>query len=312
MKKILFFALLLPFFGNAQNYIDLLKIGYSQNFGNEFDGDLGETDIYSLDVDLTVPLVINDDNAIVTGAIFSRNNLQVSPGFQGDEAPYFYNYSGRTTLFNSILKLGLVTKFDDKWTGTFLALPKLASDYQDLSSEDFYMGGAAVVSFKKEENLKYSFGLYAMGQAFGLFTTPILGVYYLSPDQKFEMDITIPVSANINYRIGDTRKVGFDYYAIGRSFDIHEENAIDAYVDYVALEFTGYIEQGFVNNSVLLRLKAGYATNSAEVYANDDKIDFRVSAFDFGGSRRQISPDLSGSLFAKLEAVYRFDLSDRD
>jgi hypothetical protein len=67
-----------------------------------------------------------------------------------------------------------------------------------------------------------------------------------------------------------------------------------------------------MDNSILLRLKAGYVANSAEVYAKDDQIDFRVSVFDFGDERNQLSPDLSGSLFAKLEAVYRFDLSKQE
>ena len=75
-----------------------------------------------------------------------------------------------------------------------------------------------------------------------MFTTPLLGFYYLSPDEKLEMNVMLPISVNVNYRLGDTRKVGFDYYAIGRSFDIHMENGLYRYVDYVALEFTGYVE----------------------------------------------------------------------
>lgn len=313
MKKLLLLLFFIPLLSNAQNYIDLFKIGYSQNFNNEFEDTNSTTDIHSLDIDLTVPFKINEKNAIITGVLFSRNNLDLFPEqqfypFGPDPYP---EISSNVSLYNTILKLGLVTKFNEKWTGTFVALPKLASDYQDLSGEDFYIGGVGLLTFQKNENLKYKFGVYAIGQAFGLFTTPLVGFYYLSPNKKLEMDVTLPVSININYSIGETRKVGFDYFAIGRSFDIHNENVVDTYVDYVALEFTGYLEQGFLDNSILLRLKGGYASNSAEVYANDDQIDFSVTGIEFGDNRTQFNPDLSGSFFAKLEAVYRFDLSEK-
>lgn len=312
MKRLILLLFFIPAVLTSQNYIDLFKIAYSQNFNNEFEDTQSTTDIHSIDVDLTIPFVINDDNAIVTGVLYSQNNLSLAPGFHGDEAPFYGLLSEKTTLYNTILKLGLATNFNEKWSGTFVVLPKLASDYQDISGEDFYVGGAAILKFQKNENLKYRFGVYAMQQAFGLFTTPLLGFYYLSPDEKLEMNVMLPISVNVNYRLGDTRKVGFDYYAIGRSFDIHMENGLYRYVDYVALEFTGYVEQGFMDNSILLRLKGGYVANSAEVYAKDDQIDFRVSAFDFGDERTQLSPDLSDSLFAKLEAVYRFDLSKQE
>ena len=312
LKKLLLALLFIPTLVISQNYIDLFTVGSSRNFNNEFDGTDKTTDIQSLDIDLTIPFVIDDNHAIVTGVIYSSNNLRLAPNnFEGN-GPFYGPFAEKTTLYNTVLKVGLNKTFSDKWSGTFIVLPKLASDYQDLSGEDFYIGGAALFSYQKNERLKYKFGWYAMGQAFGLFTTPIIGFYYISADEKLEMNVSIPVSADINYKVGPKAKVGFNYYAIGRSFDIHKENAMNTYLDYVALEFTGYLQYGFMDNSILLRAKAGFAPNTAELYANDDKVDFRVSAFDFGDNRTQLNPDLSGSLFAKLEAVYRFDLSEKE
>lgn len=313
MKRLLLLLLFVPSLLIAQNYIDLFKVGYAQNFNNEFEDSNSATDIYSLDIDLTVPFVIDENNAIVTGVLFSRNNLDLFP--QQQFYPFgpdpLAAFSSNVSLYNTILKVGLAKTFNEKWSGTFIVLPKLASDYQDITSEDLYIGGFALLSFQQNENLKYKFGGYLMGQAFGVFTTPVFGFYYRSPDEKLEMDVLLPVSVDVNYSIGKQTKLGLNYYAIGRSFDIHLENITPSYVDYVALEFTSYIEYGLLDNSVLLRTKVGYASNSAAVYENDDKVDFRVSAFDFGGDRNQLNPELSGSFFAKFEAVYRFDLSDQ-
>ncbi|MFT6687407.1 MAG: hypothetical protein ACJAX7_000405, partial [Saprospiraceae bacterium] len=56
----------------------------------------------------------------------------------------------------------------------------------------------------------------------------------------------------------------------------------------------------------------GYTTNEHEVYAENDKLDFRLSAFSFGNDRRQLNSSLNGSLFIKFEAIYRFHIKKKE
>lgn len=298
----------LPLLGLSQNYVDLLKVGYGQTFTNEFDGYPDETQTKSLDIDLTFPVVLNDDNALVTGVLFSRNNVTFLPEIDSpDPAALYPELTNPRNVYTTILKLGLVTTFNEKWSGTFVVLPKLASDYQDISGDDFFMGGVALFKYQKKENLTYRFGWYAMGQAFGLFTTPIAGFYYMSPNKRFEMDVSLPVAVDVNYKF-DKMAVGFDYFGIGRSFNLKTASAPAVYVDYGALEFAGYYQYGLLDNSVLLRAKIGYATNQFELYERSEKVDLRISAFNFGDDRRQINPDVSSGAFFKFEAIYRFKI----
>lgn len=315
MRKALFVSLLLaPFYLVAQDYVDILKISYSENFNSEFEGYSQSTNVKSIDIDFTYPIVINNNNALITGVNYSRNNLELFPRLnQTTTSNLFTNYTGNTSLHTSILKLGLATTFDKKWSGTFVLLPKLASDYINISNDDFYFGGVAILKYKKHERLKYRFGLFAIDQAYGWFTTPIIGLYYISKNSKFEMDISVPVSADINYSLSKNFNVGFDYLGIGRSFDVHLENTPDFYIDYGALEFTCYAQYALLSKSILLRAKLGYADFDAEAYADGDKIDFRVSAFNIGdGGRKQLNPELSSGFIAKIEAVYRFNISAKN
>ncbi|HBR53733.1 MAG TPA: hypothetical protein DEA82_05915, partial [Flavobacteriaceae bacterium] len=158
------------------------------------------------------------------------------------------------------------------------------------------------------EHLKYRFGLYASTEAFGVFTTPIIGWYYLSPNSKFEMDVSLPIAADVNYTFGVTT-LGFDYIGIGRSFRITENDA-DVYADVSSLEFASYLQFNALEKSVLLRAKFGYSSNNYEIYQNGEKIDVGVSAFSFGDDRTQLNPNLSGGLFLRFEAIYRFDISE--
>lgn len=288
--------------------MDLLKIGYGETFNNDFVDTEESTSVKSLEVDLTIPVVINDNHAFITGVSFSRNNLQLYP--DNNEVLYFgVDENNFASLYSTILKLGLASTYNDKWSSTLIFLPKIASDYKEINGEDFYFGGFGLLKYQKNEHLKYRFGLYASNEAFGLFTTPIIGWYYLSPNQKFEMDMSLPIAADVNYTQG-VFTYGLDYYGIGRSFRLYgDSNESLAYVDLSSLEFASYIQFNALEKSVLLRAKLGYSSNDYEVYNDGETIDFGLSAFSFGDDRNQLNPDISGGFFLKFEAIYRFDIS---
>ena len=300
MKKILFFLLFVPAIVVGQDYVDLLKIGYGQTFNNDFVDTEESTFVKSFEADLTIPVVLNDNHALITGAVFSRNNLQLFP-----EASF-------TSLYSTILKVGLASTYNEKWSSTLVLLPKIASDYNEITGDDFYFGGVALLKYQKNEHLKYRFGLYASSEAFGIFSTPIFGWYYLSPNSKFEMDVSLPISTDINYTSGSIT-YGLDYYGIGRSFRLYNEEGVsESYVDLASLEFASYIQFNALQKSVLLRAKFGYSSNNYEIYPDGQTIDLGLSAFAFGDNRTQLNPDISGGFFVKFEAVYRFNISSSE
>ncbi len=296
MKRILLLLVLSTLPLSAQNYVDLLRIGYGQTFNNDFENSPNSTQVKSFEADLTFPVPLSDNNVLITGGSFSRNNLQLFP-----DADF-------TSLLSTTLKAGLATTYNEKWSSTIVLLPKIASDYKNISGDDFYVGGFALLKLKKSDNLIYRFGAYGSTEAFGFFSTPIFGWYYLSPNGRFEMDMSLPISGDINYCMGATT-IGMDYFGIGRSFNITETNAPDVYVDLSSLEFASYVQFNTLGNSVLLRAKFGYASNDYEVYQQGEKIDLGISAFSFGDDRMQLNPTISGGLFLKFEAIYRFRLT---
>lgn len=290
--------LLVPLLTSAQDYVDIFKIGYGETFNNDFEGTESSTRIKSFEVGFTLPIVLNENHALITGADFSTNNLQLFPE------------ANRTSLYSTNIKLGLASTYSDKWSSTVVLLPKIASDYNDISGDDFYLGGFALLKLQKKENLIYRFGAYGSQEAFGFFTTPIIGWYYLSANKKFEMDMSLPISADVSYALGKTT-IGMDYFGIGRSFNIKKENQPDTYVDLSSLEFAAYWQFNLLDKSVLLRTKLGYSSNNYEVYAANETIDLGLSAFSFGDDRTQLNPELNGSFFAKIEAIYRFSIPQK-
>ena len=299
MKKIVFFILVNSILSSAQDYVDVLNIGYSYTFDAKFEGTDESTDVKGFDAGLTFPIVINENYALITGGDFSTHTLQLAPEFH------------HTTLNSTLLKIGLATTHSEKWSSTVVFLPKMASDYKNISSDDFYFGGYLVAKLKKRENLIYRFGAYGSTEAFGFFATPVLGVYYKSPNQRFEIDASLPIVADVNYDLGLVT-VGFDYFGIGRSFNISQDEFSQYYVEQSPLEFASYVQYGLLKNSILLRAKIGYTSNKHEVYEQGDQLDFRLSAFNFGDDRTQLNPDINGGVFLKFEAIYRIHFEKKE
>lgn len=299
MKKVIVLLLLLPTILISQNYVDIFKIGYGETFNNDFEDTDSETNVKSFDVGFTYPIVLNDNQAIITGADFASNKVQLAPE------------SDFTNLYSTNLKLGLASTWSEKWSTTIVLLPKIASDYNNISSKDFYMGGFALLKRNFSEKLIYRFGIYSTQEAYGLFVTPLIGIYYLSENSKFEIDATLPIAADINYSF-EIFSAGMDYNAIGRTFKIYTENTPTVYADLSSLEFAGYFQYNALQKSVLLRAKLGYSTNNYEVYAEDENIDLGLSAFTFGDDREQLNTNISGGIFFRAEAIYRFNLPSKE
>ena len=191
MNKLIFLFLLISFSTVAQEYVDIFKFGYSYTDQVKFKDTNESTQINSYYAAITFPIELNEKHALITGIDFSSNHLLLAP-----------EYNQTTTLYNTLLKVGLATNYSEKWSSTIVLLPKIASDYKNISSDDFYFGAYAIAKLKKNKNFKYRFGFYASTEAFGVFATPIIGAYYLSPNNRFEIDASLPITANVNYKFG--------------------------------------------------------------------------------------------------------------
>ncbi len=293
MKQFIFCLVFLPITSIAQDYVDIFKFGYSYTDQAKFEDTNENTPINAFNAAVTFPIELSSKHVFLTGIDLSSHNLWLSP-----------EYNQSTTLYNTLLKVGLATTFSEKWSSTFVLLPKIASDYKTISGDDFNFGIYAIAKLKKSEYFKFRFGLYASTELFGVFATPIVGAYYLSPHKRFEIDASLPITAAVNYHF-ERMSIGFDYFAIGRSYNISQETSTPVYVDQRPIEASTYIQFGLVENSILLRAKLGYSNNTNEVYAQGDRLNYRISAFSFGDNRTQLNSDILGSVFLKFEAIYR-------
>ena len=296
MKYTIFILfVLLCFTGQTQNYLDLAKVSYTNTPSNNFEISDANTSVEELTLELTFPIPINDKTILLTGFYGNKTTLSLDANAQ------------RTTLNQLRLNIGLNKTFNDKWSATFMLLPKIVSDKISFSKDNLQLGFLSLFTQKKHDDLKYKYGLYLNSEEFGLMVVPILGLYYKSPNQKFETNLNLPIFADANYKIGNKIWVGMDFIGLGTSYNLTDQDYTlnGAYVYKESNELSSYLRFQ-LSKTIYLNTTVGYAiSRNYEVYDSNDKVDWALIAFYFGDDRTQLNERFKDGAIFKIELLYR-------
>lgn len=299
MKHLLVLLLCIPSLVFSQKYVDIAKFHYANTPVNQFDSATNGTRVQEMGLDFLYPVKLKSGHAILTGFYTEHISTQTSP-----------DNSNLTAVGTILLKAGINYKHSDKVSATYMLLPKLSSDFKDLGAKDFQLGALALFKFKKRENFLYQAGLYYNGELFGPFFVPILGLYYKSPNKKFETNIKLPISVDLNYAMKPWLKGGLDFNAFVRSYHLNEpyQGNPQNYLTKTTNEIYGYL-QFESKGGVILQTKIGYSIGrNYRVYDIEDRVTWGFSAFRFGDDREQLNSDFADGLIFKARLLYRFHL----
>lgn len=282
----------------AQDYIDIFKSDYAISPSNVFDSSTTSTSLQEINGDLTVPLKVNDRFAILTGITYENISASFDPS------------KGKESVTGLTLKLGANFKHNSKWSGTYLFLPKISSDLEQISNRDFQFGGAVLMKYAKSEHFNYKFGMYANKELFGTFIVPIFGFYYQDPSEKFEAKVLLPLSVDLNYSITKAFKFGLNFNGQIRSYDLDntQESGGDQYLVKSANDVYAYFQFG-TKKGIHIQLGFGHSVGrSYRIY--DEKVSWGVPLAYFGDNRKQLNLDFSDGWLMKASVFYRMKLGD--
>ena len=286
---------LLYSFVYTQNYLDIANLSYTNTPNNSFENSNTKTSIEEYALELNFPIKLNEKTVILTSFYGNKTNLQLD------------NNASNESLNVVGLGLGINKTFNDKWSSTILVFPKLAADKLSFSGDNIQLGFLALFTNKKREDLKYKFGVYANTENYGLLVVPLFGLYYLSPNQKFETNLNLPIIADANYRIGNKTWLGMKFDGLGTTYNLTAQNysSNGAYVSKVSNELVSYFRFQ-LSKSVHLNTKIGYAiSRSYGIYDTNDKVDWSLASIYFGDNRTQLNTNFKDGALFKIELLYR-------
>lgn len=293
---LIFFLVINSGMATAQNYIDLVKFDYAVTPANEFKNSTAATTLQEMNGELNVPIRLNDQLTFLTGLTYEYNSATFNPG--------------RTTesVFGTMLKLGANIKHSSNWSGTYVLLPKISSDLKKITHHDFQIGAYALMQYAKSTHLNYKFGVYANADLFGPFIVPLLGVYYLSSNEKLEVKAVLPVNADINYSIAKDARFGFSFKGQVRSYHLNSPigSEQNRYLVKSTNDLYAYFQYG-LNNGLNFQLAFGRSlARSYRIY--DEKVNLGMPLYYAGDKRTQLNTDFSDGWLVKFALFYRLKL----
>tara|TARA_R110002167_G_scaffold58566_5_gene165856 strand:- start:118 stop:1044 length:927 start_codon:yes stop_codon:yes gene_type:complete len=281
----------------AQDYIDLVSLSYATTPSNEFKTGGQSTKVRQFDANVDLPIIIDENRVLLTGFSAQTNSLLLDPSF-----------TDKSTVGSFLLKLGVNLVHSEKLSGTYMLIPRLSSDYGKIHGKDLQLGALALLKLTKTERFNYKIGIYVNTEKFGLFVAPLLGFYYKSQNEKFEMNVLLPASADMNYRLFNNIFAGMYFESLSGSYYLNNGRFDNApqYVNKSSNDL--YLYLGIpLTKSLLLKPKIGFTVGRKyRTYGENDKVSFSLSSIYVGDDRTQLNQDFSDGLVAKLELLYRF------
>jgi hypothetical protein len=281
--------------GFSQNYYDVLNLAYTNSLLNDFETSNAQTTVEELNLEFNFPIIINEKTIFITGLFANRTKL-------------FLDANKPSSNLNVLgLNFGINKTINDKWSATYLAFTKIASDKIKLSKENFQLALLSLFTNKKRDDLKYRYGLYANTEKYGVILVPIFGLYYVSSNKKFEADLNLPIVGDINYKISKNLWLGMKFDGLGTTYNLNDQNysVNGAYVSKISNEIVSYLRFQ-LSNSIYLNIKIGYAiSRNYEVYDTNDKISLALGPIYFGDHRTQLNERFKDGAIFKIELLYR-------
>ncbi|MES2762604.1 MAG: DUF6268 family outer membrane beta-barrel protein [Bacteroidota bacterium] len=283
---------------NAQDYVDLLKANAGTTPLNTFDSSGTASVLNEYGIEATIPVKLNDKSTFITGLSYENFQTKLFPEQK------------MQSLTGAALKLGLSHNFNEKLTGTLVLLPKLSTNFGKIDHKDFQMGGFGVLKYKVKPNLNYRLGLYYNTESFGPLFVPLLGMYYLSKNQKFEITAMLPIAIDVNYKIIRLLNVGVNFNGQTKSYHTTNVNPglKSAYVMRQSNEAFVYLKFNF-GKSVIIQTKVGQSFGRKfRVYNDNEKVDYALPLTFVNDHRKQLNPNFSNGLVFQVMFIYRLPL----
>jgi len=207
-------------------------------------------------------------------------------------------------MYICYLQLGMLKHLSEKTSLRFAVSPKIASQFKDIETNDFVIPVVANFQIKKSDKLEWGLGLMYSYEYFGHFLNPVIyAKWKINDNWTFYSDF--PSYGYLMYNPDKPFKTGI--YVSSSTTTIRLSNEYNsAYIQKSYADLALFFDVYFTK-SVVMRIKGGYSTMRAlDLYADNDKVPFTFSLFEFDDNRTQLNRDINDALFFEISLNYRY------
>ena len=240
-----------PFRCNSQPYIDILNLQYINSPDIGFKNDSkNATELKQFSIATTLPVQFKN----------KLDALIISPGLDMWWAEVNTIKNHLNPFYSISLPVSFLKTLNNPDWSILSTVIIRRNGYKISMNDNWQVGGAFIVNFKANENLRYKFGVYINKEFFGLFVMPLLGIDW-EISKKTNLFGVLPGSLNLEHKIAKNFYAGACFRAITSSYRLDtgywrvNENRLGAFIDlYLAKKLILNVEAG---HSLLRKISTG-------------------------------------------------------
>ena len=253
----------------AQPFLDIVNIKYTNSPNSGLiNHNKNEITIQYFGVNTNLPLRFkNKKNAIIISPFFENWIAKVNASTR----QHYYSVGLPVTLSKSIKNTG--------WSFLLTGILRMNDSKIDEDGK-MQVGGAFILSKKRNENFTWKLGIYVNNEFFNVFVMPLAGIDWKINDRNRLFGV-LPGNLTYEHRINDHFYYGGNFRAITNSYYTSpgywriDENQLGLYLDaYLSKAIVLNIEAG---HSLFRKVRAGVK----DVFINDadvnDNFYFKLS-----------------------------------
>lgn len=195
--------------GFSQPYVD--PVGFTTRYfqSNYKDSISGHNQTTDYNLNLFIPKEFKKSGHTF---LFRLNSEQIHSEYSNGNIRYSSN------LYSISMPVGMqFLSGNKKWKTALIAVPKVSTDFRDNLSKDLLLGGIGLVTYVKNENLKFKLGLYYSREFWGDFFVPLVGMDWKINDH-LSMYGVIPSNYRIEYKFNNKLYTGIGLKSFTRSY----------------------------------------------------------------------------------------------
>ncbi|MGB0525857.1 MAG: DUF6268 family outer membrane beta-barrel protein [Flammeovirgaceae bacterium] len=291
----------------GQSYFDLVSVRYQQTPKTAYKEQNGDVQINELKASLVLPIPLKNKNTLLVGLAYGR--LDLDQNFEQSVTDHPISHQ-----FQSIaLQLGMVKNLNEKTKLTLMLIPKLASDFEELSSKDFQLGGLALFTRVKNERFKWKYGFYYNREYFASFFVPLLGFDWKFND-KWRFWALLPQGATLERTLNQRFRTGLQYETPLVSYRL-SEHLISYPNGYLHQMYYGKLDvflESYLTKQVVLQARVGHTLlRKYRVFAENDTQGLNIWGIGFQ-ERSEMQPTaynaIKDGVVVELGLRFRYDL----
>ena len=289
----------------AQESIDLftisLRYGSPSPYLTQYTGKATETGAL---VNLTAPIPLN----VSKTAIWYNSLVYTQAGIKNSEVMPS-EIANPISLHGFILRTGYIRNFANGTGFQILLAPRFMTDFENVSSKNWQLGGIAMYEKRYSENLRIRYGVLYNQELFGPIITPLLDIYWVISD-RWSIVGTLPISVKVNYRVSDNTIIGFSHFGLTTTYRLGNLAYIDDYIERTSIDLSLFARQR-ISGNIHLEGRFGHTLNRRYAqYSEDQKLDLRLMIVDFGDNRVQKNGEIQNGFIGSLRIVYNLPIPD--